>query len=132
MGVLWSPLANIAILLALNSYWKYSVLIHGIYFAFATVITVATSFPILSYTGMIPANSTTKYGDFSASSLRTHYILGIVAIGTIVGVSLLGVLTKVLNILGAKSNTILLMRKIHKWSGLVIIWTCKINCYNLG
>ena len=129
MGALWSPCANIAIIFALNSWWKWSVWIHSVFFLFATIITLGSSFPILAYTGLIPADSPIIFDDYSAKTLNLHYILGIVACGLISIVSLGGIITKVLNLCGARSNTILLFRRIHTWMAYVIIWTCKVNIY---
>jgi hypothetical protein len=132
MGALWSPLANIAIFLIIYAYRKYWVWLHMAFFVLATIITLASSFPILAYTGMIPANSTQKYEHYSASTLRTHYILGIVCCGAVVLVSMIGSITRLLNFFNCKSTSILLLRRIHTWSGYVAVWTCKANIYVLG
>ena len=132
MGALWSPCANIAIILIIYAYRKYWVWLHMAFFTFATIITLASSFPILAFTGMIPANSTLKYDDYSASTLRLHYILGIVACGFVAAVSLIGGLTKLLNICNASTNVILWTRRIHTWSGYAAVITCKANIYVLG
>ena len=103
-----------------------------LFFTFATIVTLVSSFPILAFTGMIPANSTLKYDDYSASVLRTHYILGIVCCGFVAAVSLGGGLTKLLNICNAPSNAILWTRRIHTWSGYAAVICCKVNIYILG
>lgn len=132
MGVLWSPCANIAIIIIIYAYRKYWVWLHMLFFTFATIVTLVSSFPILAFTGMIPANSTLKYDDYSASVLRTHYILGIVCCGFVAAVSLGGGLTKLLNICNAPSNAILWTRRIHTWSGYAAVICCKVNIYILG
>ena len=132
MGALWSPCANIAIILIIYAYRKYWVWLHMAFFTFATIITLASSFPILAFTGMIPADSTQNYDDYSASVLRTHYILGIVACGCVGAVSLIGGLTKLLNIFNASTNVILWTRRIHTWSGYAAVICCKVNIYILG
>ena len=132
MGALWSPAANIAIFLIIYSYRKYWVWLHMLFFAVATFITVISSLPIFFVTGLIDANSTANYDDYSASTLRMHYIIGLTCCGTVTLVSLLGLLTKALNIFNARSKTILLLRRIHTWAGYVIVCLCKANIYILG
>jgi hypothetical protein len=132
MGFLWSPAANIAIFLIIYSYRKYWVWLHMLFFTVATIITLVTSLPILFTTGLIDANSTANYDDFSASTLHFHYILGIVCCAALVLVTLLGGLTKMLNILNAKSSIILLIRRIHTWSGYVVVCLFKANIYVMG
>ena len=132
MSILWIPGANIAIILIIYAYRKYWVWLHMAFFAIATIITLASSFPILSHTGLIPSDSTVDYDDYSASTLRTHYILGIVACSLVALVSLLGGLTKLLNVFNAKSNAILYVRRIHTWSGYAAVLACKANVYVLG
>ena len=136
MGALWSPCANIAIILIIYAYRKYWVWLHMLFFLIATIITLATSFPILAHTGMIPKNPTAAqiatYDDYSPSVLRAHYILGIVCCGAAAFVSLAGGITKLLNIFNASSNSILYFRRFHTWSGYVAVICCKVNIYILG
>ena len=132
MGALWSPAANIAIFLIIYAYRKYWVWLHMLFFTFAIIITLATSLPILFHTGLIPANSTKTYDDFSATTMRTHYILGIVCCIAAGLVSLLGILTKLLNVVNTRSTIILLMRRIHTWTGYIAVLSCKANIYVLG
>ena len=129
MGALWSPCANIAIILIIYSYRKYWVWVHMAYFTFATIITLVSSIPIWFYTGLIPRDSPIVYDDYSAGTLNTHYILGMVCCGLVVIASLIGVLTKVLNICNARSVTIIWVRRIHTWFSYVTVWACKVNCY---
>lgn len=53
MGAIWGPGANIAILLAFYNYRKIWSWIHGIYFLLAVVMTLVSSIPILTTTGII-------------------------------------------------------------------------------
>ena len=101
------------------------------FFTFATVITLASSLPILVYTGLIPANDPRPF-EYSAATLRAHFILGIVCCISVFLVSTLGGVTKLLAICNARSTTILLFRRIHTWSGYVAVWTGKANIYILG
>ena len=132
MGVLWSPCANIAIILIIYSYRKYWVWVHMAFFAIATIITLVTSIPIIFYTGLIDANSTKNYDDYSASTLRTHYLVGLVCCGLVLIVSLGGSITKLLNVCNCSSNSILYFRRIHTWSGYASVLLCKANIYLLG
>ena len=131
MSAIWIPCVNIAIILIIYAYRKYWVWLHMAFFVFALVITLVSSFGIYARTGMIPANSTEDYGEYSGNRLRGHYILGFVAIALIIAVSILGTLTKLLNIFNARSSTIILVRKIHTWSGYLAVLACKANIYIL-
>lgn len=128
MGILWGPGANIAIFLAYYSYRKLWPWVHGVYFLFATIVTVATSISILQKTGIIAADST-EYKKYSGSTLNIHYLVGIVAFSATSLATLLGILTKLLNIFQAKSNTILLIRKIHLIAGYLFAALCKADVY---
>jgi Ca2+/Na+ antiporter len=125
MGFLWSPAANIAIFLIIYSYRKYWVWLHMLFFTGATILTLATSLPILFTTGLIAPNP-------KLPKIRIHYILGISCCAALVLVSLLGGLTKILNILNAKSSIILIIRRIHNWSGYVVVCLFKANIYVMG
>lgn len=67
MGFLWGPGANLAILVILNKYTKYSSWIHGAYFSFAVLMTLSTAIPILLNIGIISPSSTGNYGHYSAA-----------------------------------------------------------------
>lgn len=82
---------------------------------------------MLRKTGIIARNYKTFY--FDPVILNAHYCVGIAALITISFVTLLGIMTKLLNILQAKSSTILLIRKIHMVSGYIILGLCKSNYY---
>ena len=94
-------------------------------------MTLASSFPILAYTGLISASDPRPF-EYSAGTLRAHYILGIVCCGAVALVSILGGMTKLMNVCNAQSTSILLVRRIHTWSGYVAVWTAKANIYLLG
>lgn len=70
-----------------------------------------------------------SYSVKKLNSLTAHFIIGIICFSSIIAVGILGILTKLLNICQAKSNTILLVRKLHAISGYVIVGLCKINLY---
>jgi hypothetical protein len=132
MGFLWSPAANIAIFLIIYSYRKYWVWLHMLFFSFAIIFTLATALPILFFTGLIDGNSSAVYGKYPASTISTHYIIGIICCIAAVMVGLLGGSIKILNILNAKSSTILLVRRIHTWMGYVVVCLFKANIYVVG
>ena len=132
MGALWSPCANIAIFLIIYSYRKYWVWLHMLFFTVATIITLASSLPIVFHTGFISPSSTKTYDDWSAATLATHYILGIVCCCAVALVSILGAITKLLVIINSKSTAILVLRRIHTWSGYIAVLSCKANIYVLG
>ena len=56
-------------------------------------------------------------------------MVGILCCSFMFFTSLLGVMMKSLNIMGAKSTTILLLRKIHKYCGYAVVLLCKSNIY---
>ena len=112
MVALWGFAANIAIFIMLYSYRKLCVYVHGAYFLIATIITLATSIPIITYTGIISKDATIT-SKYSTTTLNLHYSIGIACLISIGFITLVGILTKMLNFLQAKSNTILQMKKIH-------------------
>lgn len=129
MAVIWGPVANIAIFLAYYAYRKAWPWVHGVYFLFAVIVTLASSIPILQTTGVISASSTANYDDFSASTLNAHYIIGIICFSGVFLVAIMGILTKLLNVFQATSLNILLIRKIHLIGGYLFAALCKANCY---
>ncbi len=129
MAVIWGPVANIAIFLAYYAYRKAWPWVHGVYFLLAVIVTLASSIPILQTTGVISANSTANYDDFSASTLNAHYIIGIICFSGVFLVAIMGILIKLLNAFQATSINILLIRKIHLIGGYLFAALCKVNCY---
>jgi hypothetical protein len=132
MGALWSPCANIAIFLIIYSYRKWWVWLHMVFFAVATIATLATALPIYFTTGLVAADSPADYGDYDAPTLHTHYLLGLVCCGAATVVSTMGSITRLLLYCNARSTLILLMRRIHTWSGYVAVLLCKANVYVMG
>jgi hypothetical protein len=76
MAALWGPGINIAIILSFYSYRKWWGILHGIYGAFTCIYTLATSLPILFYTGIIPKDSNQDL-KYSAPTLNLHYLVEI-------------------------------------------------------
>lgn len=119
LGVIWGPAANVAIVLAYYGYRKVWAYVHGSFFLFAIIITLASSIPIITTVGVIQ----------SKNSLSAHFIIGIICFSAATAVGILGILTKVLNLCQAKSKTILLIKKLHLITGYVVAGICKINIY---
>ena len=132
MGIFWSPCCNIAIILALHSWFKWAVWLHIAFFTLAIGLTLGSSIPILIDYGIIDRNSTQNYDDYSAATLNTHFILGIVCMASMTLVGLIGLITKLMNLLDARSKLILWVRRVHVWSGYVAAIVCKANIYILG
>ena len=126
MAAIWSPCADIAIILALYSYRKIWIWVHGGFFLFAIIYTLSTSIPILQYTGIIPANSTTNY-KYPASTLNLHYVFGIACLVCMSFTALLGITTRLLNIFQIRSQILLISKKIHGFLGYIILLLCKLN-----
>jgi len=55
--------------------------------------------------------------------------VGIVCLFLILISTLLGIVTRLFNVCGARSNSILAMRKVHMVAGYIAAWVCKINNY---
>lgn len=127
MAEIWGPAANIAILLAYNAHRPWCVYLHGVYFLFVALFTLSTSIPILRSTGIIGRDHQSIY--FDAKVLNAHYGVGISCLISISIVAMLGILTKLLNILHVKSATILQIRKLHTYFGYVILALCKANYF---
>jgi cytochrome b561 len=128
MAILWGPAANVAIFMALYSYRRYPFFIHALFGLFACIFTLSTSIPMLMTTGIVPADSTIDE-DFPGSVLNSHYLVGITCLVVITLETLLGIVTRVVNIAGGKSSTILLIKKIHQIFGFMILILCKSNIY---
>jgi hypothetical protein len=127
MDLIWGPGINLSILIVLYSYRNYYVYAHSIFGLFATIFTIATSLPILLKTGII---STAPSGvNDSGSIIYAHYIVGIIAISSIFLVAILGIATKLMNILQASSSSIMLVRNAHRILGYLIAILAKSNIY---
>lgn len=124
MDVLWGPGINIAIFLSFYSYRKWWGILHGIFGVFACIYTLATSLPILFYTGIIPKDSTQNL-KFGASVLNPHYLVGIACMFVIAIETVMGVITKLMYYCSTKSMTIINMKKAHAIFGYLIIILCK-------
>ena len=103
-----------------------------LFFTFAVLATLISSFPILAHTGLIDRNSNADYDDYSASTLFAHYIVGIICCGLVALVGLGGGITKLLNVFNFSSNSILFFRRFHTWTGYIAVILCKANIYILG
>lgn len=129
MALLWGPFANLAIILAFYTYRKWWIWLHGAYFLVITIITLSTAIPILQATGIVQADSTLNYEEFTAKTLNSHYIIGITCLIAFSLVAIMGIVTKLLNIFQGPSKFILLFRKLHTISGFLIVILCKANIY---
>jgi hypothetical protein len=58
MPWIWGPAASVAVILAMFGFKKLGVWLHGIFFLFATIMTLVTSIPILTFAGIVPSDST--------------------------------------------------------------------------
>ena len=128
MSTIWGPAANVAVILALYSYRKIWAWVHGSFFFLATIFSLSTAIPILSFAGIIPADSPVSY-EYPASTIYLHQIIGISCLSAITLSTLLGIATKLINILNGKSSLILLFRKIHRIDGYFILTLCIVNLY---
>lgn len=127
MAELCGPAANVAILLLLHKHNKWTVILHGIYFAFLTLFTLSTSIPIIQKTGMYDKDKKTKKSN--AFIIYLHYCIGIAAMVALAVATVLGLVTKLLNLFKAKSITILFWRKMHRVAGYLILAVVKTNYY---
>ena len=110
---IWGPAADLVIILTLYTYRKIWIWLHGTFFLFATIYTLSTSIPILTYAGIIPADSTKQY-KYSTKILNLHQIAGIVAFSLMSLVTLLGILVQILKIFKGKTSQLILFKKIHR------------------
>jgi hypothetical protein len=128
MAAIWGPGINISIFLVMYSYRRYSFYIHAIFGYFAVIYTLATTISILLTTEVIVDNNTLAITE-SVSSLHVPDLISITSLCLIVGATLLGMLTRFLNVCGARSNSILRVRKFHMVAGYTAAWICKVNNY---
>lgn len=126
MTAIWIPCADLAIILVMYSYRKLWVWVHGAFFLLATIYTIATALPILLSYGIIPADSKIKY-KYPTNLINLHFIVGIACLSSITFVTLLGITTKLLTLFQAKSKILLIIKKIHKIMGYLIVVLCKVN-----
>ena len=115
MGALWSPLANLAIFIVIYNYRKYWIWLHNLFFAFATTITLACSIPIIMKKGI---SCTSVKNMFATTALF------LITLNTV-----LGIVTRILNICGAKSSTIIKIKKMHKYCGYLAVLSCKLTTF---
>lgn len=123
---IWGPAASVAVILALFTFKKISIWIHGIFFLFATIMTLVTSIPILTYAGIVPADSTKQY-KYPTNILNAHMIIGITCFSVVCLVTVLGITTQLLKLFNGKSSLLILLKKIHTILGYLILLLCKIN-----
>jgi hypothetical protein len=128
MGALWGPLVNLSVMIAAYSYRKYSFFTHAVFGIFACSLTLVSSIPILNTTGIVPTDSTI-HQHYKGSTLHWHYIIGILCLIALAIEIMLGILTRLMNIAGRKSENILLLKKIHQLFGYLALVLCKINIY---
>ena len=127
MDLIWGPGINISILIVLYSYRKYYVYLHSLFGIFATIYGIATALPILLKTGII-SKAPTGVNE-SGSVIYAHYIVGIIALLSILLVAILGIATRLMNILQASSASILVVRNAHRILGYLTAILAKSNIY---
>ena len=126
MPWLWGPAASVAVFLAFFTFRKISTWIHGLFFLFATIMTLVTSIPILTFAGIVPADSTKHY-KYPTNILNAHMIIGITCFSVVALVTILGLATQLLKFFNGRSSLLLLLKKIHAILGYLILLLCKAN-----
>lgn len=76
MGAIWGPGINVAIFIVLYSYRKYWVYLHAFLGLFVCLFTLASTLPILVFTGIISSSSTIA-PNMPGSLIHNHYLIGI-------------------------------------------------------
>ena len=115
MGFIWSPGANLAILLAILSYRKQYVWLHSLYFFLATAFSLGCSVPIIYASGISHKSVRNMFASFSIVLMTVN--------------TLLGIMIKFMVIVDSRSLSILKIRKIHKYLGYVTVLACKATTY---
>ena len=115
MGFLWSPGANLAILLAILSYRKQWVWLHSLYFFLATAFSLGCSIPIIYASGISHKSVRNMFASFSIVLMTVN--------------TLLGMMIKFMVIADCRSVAILRVRKIHKYLGYITVLSCKATTY---
>ena len=123
---IWGPAATVAVILALFSFKKLSIWLHGIFFLFATIMTLVTSIPILTFAGIVPADSTKQY-KYPTHILNAHMILGITCFSVVAVVTVMGITIQLLKLFNGRTSIILLLKKMHRILGYLIVLLCKSN-----
>jgi hypothetical protein len=126
MPWLWGPAASVAVFLAFFTFRKISIWLHGLFFLFATIMTLVTSIPILTFAGIVPANSTKQY-KYPTNILNAHMIIGITCFSVVGLVTILGITTQILKFFNGRSRLLILLKKMHKILGYLILLLCKTN-----
>ena len=117
MLIFWGPVVDVAIFLALYTYRKWWAYIHGIIGLMISILSLASSLPILVSAGMVG----------KSNEYYTHFIIGLVCMILIGLQAILGVTLRVVNICQGSSNTILTIRRIHQILGYTMTTLCKVN-----
>jgi hypothetical protein len=132
MGVLWSPIINIAILLAFYSYRRYAIIIHGLLGTAISLYSIITSLAILGETGLIDTNfPNISLSEYDPDAIVRHYLIGLVCVAFIALVMISGFGARMVNILQGSPGSIILIKDTHRISGLIVALICKLNTYLL-
>lgn len=118
---LWIPGINILTIIGSFTAYPAAVLAHSIGCSLITILSVFDSYSLLI--NNLPLDDSDHY-------LYFHVILGGLCITSAVCQSLLGIFTRLSNIFGVKSINILMMKRLHMISGLILTLMMKMQIYH--
>jgi hypothetical protein len=122
MPYLWTVVIDVAIFFAIYKFKPYAVYVHALLGLFVGLTTLFTALPILINEG-IPVEEDESYE-------QRHFIIGLVAIILILLQLLLGILSKVLQIISwSHPYLIYFSNIIHKYLGYGLIILCKVQVF---
>lgn len=120
MHILWGPVINFSIILAMYSYRRYAMILHAFISTFVTIFSLIISLEILVFIGgFVP--KTNKHYD--------HECIGFTAMLLVMIQVILGILMKVFNCFNFSSNLIHKLSIAHRLLGYALTVLCKVNYY---
>jgi hypothetical protein len=122
MGIVWGPIINIGIFLVMYSYRKWWGYLHALIGLFACIFSLACTLPILINIG-IPSTD---------QELGIHFMVGIACMALIAFETILGIISRVINVCNARSIWIIRMKKLHAIFGYITIIICKADYVIVG
>lgn len=122
MPIMWVVGVDILTILGTLTYSRTAIIIHSGGSFFISIFSIFIALPILirGYDHLDPVNDTKYF---------YHVFFGTLCMCALIAQSLLGITTRLMNIFGGKSETILNVKHLHMISGIIITIGMKIQVY---
>lgn len=113
LSVLWTLFVDFAIFVKYLYRFRYRVIVHAILMILTTVGTIVL-------VALIIENKRPRIGELQ-STYRAHYVMGLIVLGWVIFQCLMGALQWILLCFIVHPYIIFLLRKIHMYSGIVLV-----------